>query len=89
MKKVKTTGRFRKDFKRFLNQPAKLRKLYSIVDILRYGGIVPKENYPHLLSGNYAGYMECHIENDFLLIWLDANEDTIKLIRLGSHSDLF
>lgn len=33
--------------------------------------------------------MECHVENDFLLIWIDKNEDLIKLIRLGSHSELF
>lgn len=33
--------------------------------------------------------MECHIESDTLLIWLDETENVIKLIRLGSHSELF
>jgi mRNA interferase YafQ len=33
--------------------------------------------------------MECHIESDFLLIWIDETANIIKLIRLGSHSELF
>jgi mRNA interferase YafQ len=42
-----------------------------------------------MLAGNYAGYMECHIESDFLLIWFDPDTDSIDLVRLGSHSELF
>lgn len=38
-----------------------------------------------MLSGDYAGHMECHVENDFLLIWID--DEVVKLVRLGSHSD--
>ena len=40
-----------------------------------------------MLKGQYKGCMECHIEGDFLLIWID--EDAISLVRLGSHSELF
>lgn len=47
---------------------------------------IPSEYYPHMLTGNYAGYMECHIEGDFLLIWFDPDTDQIDLVRLGSHS---
>ncbi|MEG1523266.1 MAG: type II toxin-antitoxin system YafQ family toxin, partial [Bacteroidales bacterium] len=32
---------------------------------------------------------ECHIEGDFLLIWLDEKNDFIDILRLGSHSELF
>ncbi|MCM1349455.1 MAG: type II toxin-antitoxin system YafQ family toxin [Firmicutes bacterium] len=42
-----------------------------------------------MLTGNYAGFMECHVENDFLLIWFDPDSDQIDLIRIGSHSELF
>ena len=41
-----------------------------------------------MLTGNYAGYMECHIEDDFLRSWFDPNTNQIDLIRLGSHSEL-
>ena len=48
---------------------------------------IPNEYKPHPLTGDYAGCMECHIEGDFLLIWID--HDDIYLVRLGSHSELF
>ncbi|MDE6265280.1 MAG: type II toxin-antitoxin system YafQ family toxin [Paramuribaculum sp.] len=38
---------------------------------------------------DYAGCMECHIQGDFLLIWIDEETDDIDLVRLGSHSELF
>lgn len=41
------------------------------------------------MGGGKCGHMECHIENDFLLIWLDLDSDEISLVRLGSHSELF
>ena len=47
------------------------------------------EYRPHMLLGEYKGCMECHIEGDFLLIWIDEETDTIQLVRLGSHSELF
>ena len=42
-----------------------------------------------MLTGNYAGFMECHIEGDFLLIWFDHETVQIDLVRFGSHSELF
>ena len=41
------------------------------------------------LHGDYKGCMECHIQGDFLLIWVDEVNDIIELVRLGSHSELF
>lgn len=50
---------------------------------------IPAEYKPHGLKGDYEECMECHIEGDFLLIWLDPETDEIDLVRLGSHSELF
>ena len=33
--------------------------------------------------------MECHIEDDFLLIWKDPEQKVIRLLRLGPYSKLF
>lgn len=90
MKDIKAAKSFKKDLKRFANQPKKLRSLYDFVDTyLRTGEPIPPKYRAHMLSGEYAGYMECHIENDHLLIWFDEESDIIKLIRIGSHSELF
>lgn len=89
MKKIKTGGQFRKDIKRYSNKPDKLRRLYAIVELLRNEEPVPNEFRPHKLTGDYVGCMECHIESDFLLVWIDEEKKIIKLLRLGTHSELF
>ncbi|AUV17888.1 type II toxin-antitoxin system mRNA interferase toxin, RelE/StbE family [Aeromonas hydrophila] len=43
----------------------------------------------HDLSGDWAGYRECHIKPDLLLIYRKSDADTLRLARLGSHSELF
>lgn len=43
----------------------------------------------HMLYGDYKGHMECHVQNDLLLIWFDRTSDTVVLVRFGSHSELF
>lgn len=90
MKEIKASNRFKKDLKRFANQPKKLRELYYFVEnYLQTGVPIPAKYRAHRLSGDYAGHMECHIEGDYLLIWVDENTNVVKLIRLGSHSELF
>ena len=49
-------------------------------------------NYTSMLetsASEYKNCMECHIEDDFLLIWKDPEQKVIRLLRLGSHSKLF
>lgn len=89
MKRLKQSKQFKKDLKRIQNNPRKLFSLNVVIGLLRETGTVPREYHPHLLTGIYRGYMECHIGSDFLLIWIDEREDVIKLVRLGSHSELF
>lgn len=89
MKRLKPSSQYKKDYKRFRNQPEKVMKLFNILELLKNEKPIPEENRPHMLKGKYAGYMECHIESDFLLIWMDPDSDIINLVRLGSHSELF
>ena len=89
MKEVKTTKQFRKDLKRIQNNPKKIANLKKVILLLIQTGTLPEEYNLHSLIGNYKGCLECHVENDFLLIWIDEEEEVIKLLRLGSHSELF
>lgn len=89
MKELKATSQFKKDLKRYQNQPKKIEKLKVVLGYLQQGACIPQEYKPHRLLGNYKDYMECHIESDTLLIWLDENTNVVKLIRLGTHSELF
>ena len=55
------------------------------------GYTVLKKDYgkDHPLSGNYKGYRECHIQPDWLLIYLIEDDIlTLTLVDTGTHSDL-
>ncbi len=89
MKELRYTRQFKKDLKRFLNQPKKLEELKIVLDMLRNEIALPEKYRQHPLKGEYSGCLECHIEGDFLLIWYDEESNTLALFRLGSHSELF
>ncbi|MGM9735265.1 MAG: type II toxin-antitoxin system YafQ family toxin [Candidatus Cryptobacteroides sp.] len=76
---LKYTGQFKKDLKRYQNKPKKIANLMRVLTLLKETGSVPEEYYPHMLKGEYSGFMECHIENDFLLIWIDEESNQIRL----------
>ena len=89
MKTLKITTQFKKDLKRYKNRPKVIEKLELILGLLQNELPIPDENKPHPLTGNYRGHMECHVENDTLLRWWDKETDIIKLVRFGTHSELF
>ena len=62
--------------------------LHQVIDILRIPAILPLKNMDHCLTGNNAGYRECHVAPDWLLIYRQ-NEEELLLYRTGTHSDLF
>lgn len=66
-----------------------MEKVAELFRKLRDEEPIPEINRPHMLTGNYAGCMECHVEGDFLLIWIDETAKQIGVLRLGSHSELF
>lgn len=89
MKTLQPTTKYRKDLKRYKNRPDKIEKLRKVLLMLANEQPIPPEYKPHMLRGAYQGCMECHIEGDFLLIWVDEVRNVIELVRLGSHSELF
>lgn len=89
MKILRSSSQYKRDAKRFRNQPKKMEKVAEILRRLRDEIPIPPEYSPHMLKGEYKGCMECHVEGDFLLIWIDETEKQIGVLRLGSHSELF
>ncbi len=89
MKILKLTSQFKKDLKRYKHRKEQLDALEGILTKLHNGEAIPNEYKPHMLLGDYKGFMECHVQNDLLLIWFDKTTDEIILVRFGSHSELF
>jgi mRNA interferase YafQ len=42
----------------------------------------------HALSNNWQDYRDCHIRPDLVLIYRKPDDETLQLVRLGSHSEL-
>ena len=87
--KLLMSTQFKKDLKRYQNKPRKIAALKVVLKSLSETGIVPDSYYPHPLHGDFKRFMECHVEGDMLLLWFDVDNQTIKLARLGSHSEVF
>ena len=89
MKRLKPSTQYKKDLKRIRNNPKKAQALLEVLHLLEQELEIPQEYNPHMLTGDYNGCIECHIQGDFLLIWIDEDVAEIDLVRLGSHSELF
>ena len=93
MYKLVETSKFKKDVKRiFKRSRYDFEMTFEDLEILKLKGIegVPLGMKPHKLKGIYRDNWECHIKPDLLIIWIQIEDPkTIKLVRLGSHSDLF
>lgn len=84
------TARFKKDYKLALKRHLNIRLLDDVVRALAKDEILPEKYKDHALIGDYAGYRECHIQTDWLLVYrLEDDVLVLTLFRTGSHSDLF
>ena len=88
MLNIQITNKYKKDVKHCKKRGYNLHKLDKIVQELQETGTLPPKNKPHKLVGDRAGKWECHIEPDWLLIYL-VDDETLTLLETGTYSDLF
>ena len=76
--KIAYSGRFPKE------------EIDFVVNTLLSGKKLDLKYRDHALLGEYAGYRECHIKPDLLLVY-KIRDDVLMLFLLdiGSHSELF
>ena len=84
------SNRFRKDLKLAKKRGLDLNLLDEVVTTLATTQVLDEKNRDHPRSGDYAGFRECHIQSDWLLVYrIDYEEVFLMLSRTGTHSDLF
>lgn len=87
------TAQFKRDKKRIKGSGRHdWEKMRSVVKELMNDRLLHASYRDHELSGEYAGVRECHIEGDWLLIYDKDGPlkgGSLKLIRTGTHSELF
>lgn len=87
---VEQTSRFKKELQKIIKQGKSRDKLLAVVKLLAEGNPLPPQYKDHALVGDMLGYRDCHIENDWLLLYT-VKEDilVLALTRTGTHADLF
>lgn len=88
--KVKYSTRFKKGLRLAAKRGLDLSLLEEVVEKLRTRIPLDTKYKDHSLSGNWKGYRECHIQPDWLLIYLIEDDIlTLTLVDTGTHADLF
>jgi mRNA interferase YafQ len=88
VRSLKLHSQFKKDFKKYQYKQAVIDELDMVIRLLRASKRLPEKYKDHGLSGDYAGFRECHVKPDVLLVY-DSDDEFLYLVRLGSHSELF
>jgi mRNA interferase YafQ len=91
MREIERTSRFKRDDKREAKGRHRSTLDESLLDVLRplvTDSPLPERYRDHALTGTWSGYRDCHVKPDLVLTNEKPDADTLRLIRLGSHSAL-
>ena len=91
MRRIERTTQFKRDYRR--EKRAKHRteldeSLLQFIGWLVTDARLPERARDHGLSGEWKDFRDCHIRPDLILIYRKPDDETLQLVRLGSHSEL-
>ena len=90
MLNIVLSNQFKRDLKLAHKRKLDIALLNAVVEILANEEKLAPKHRDHELKGNFAGFRECHISPDWLLIYrVDGDDLILFLSRTGSHADLF
>lgn len=90
MLEIEYSTRMKRDVKLMKKCGKDLRKLADLLALLASRESLPIACRDHACSGKWEGARECHIEPDWLLMYV-VHDDVLVLTATatGSHADLF
>jgi mRNA interferase YafQ len=91
MRTTDPTGRFRRDLKREMRgkyAQVIVDDLDELILLLAADATIPVRHRDHALTGDWKDHRDCHVKPDLVLIYRKPDDDTLQLVRLGSHSEL-
>jgi mRNA interferase YafQ len=91
MTAIERTSRFKRDYRREKSgrHGTKIDALLlEVLAMLAGDTPLPQRYFDHPLSGEWSGFRDCHLRPDLVLIYEKPDAETLRLVRLGSHSEL-
>jgi len=91
MRTIERTSQFKRDYKREAKGQHRATldaDLFSVVQTLTNDLPLQPHHRDHPLTGEWRDHRDCHIKPDLVLIYQIPDNDTLRLVRLGSHSEL-
>ena len=91
MRTIERTTQFKRDYKRESrgrHRASLDASLASIVEALATDQPLEPRRHDHALSGEWSDHRDCHVKPDLVVIYQKPDGDTLRLVRLGSHSEL-
>ncbi len=92
MRAIERSSRFKRDYKREMKGRHRATldaDLMATLIALASDDPLQSRYQDHGLSGDWAGYRDCHVKPDLVLIYAKLDDHTLRLARLGSHSEVF
>ena len=94
MRKIDWNRQFKRDYKKIQSSPRYRSDLEKLLPAVLDKLVADQELNPklkdHALTGEMAGFRECHLRPDLLLVYAKAEDPpSLILMRIGSHSELF
>lgn len=87
---IQYTGQFKKSYKKCIKRGYDQNIFKTVITILSETGSLPNRYRPHRLHGNYEGFWECHLQPDWLLVWMQKDQELILILTdTGTHADIF
>jgi mRNA interferase YafQ len=91
MRTIEWASQFKRDYKREVKGQHRVTlsvDLFPIIEALAKDQPLEARYRDHALTGEWKDHRDCHIKPDLVLIYQKPNTGIIRLVRLGSHSEL-
>ena len=91
MRAIEWTSQFKRDYKREGKGQHRATldvDLFPVVEALANDQLLEPRYRDHALTGEWKDHRDCHIKPDLVLIYQKPDADILRLVRIGSHSEL-
>lgn len=92
MRTTEFTKAFKRDWKKLKRSPVgpKLDAMFSELAGYLADGVALADGYrDHPLVGEWAGFRDCHLKGDLVVIYCYPDKESVRFVRIGTHSEIF